>query len=316
MHTLTLFKKDGITMKIKLFTHTDLDGVGCAIILKMYIEDVDAEFCSVSNINERVKEWLEQDCREEYTHLFVTDISVNEEIAKELNSLFVDKKIKINLLDHHETASWLNQYEWARVESETNGVQNSGTDLLYKFLIKEMNFMPNELYSEFVELVRSYDTWNWFLTDNQKAKGLSDLCGIQGLDAFEENMIEKLKIGVIFSPEDEKSIELEKEKRKIYFKRKKSKLIKLELHRYKVGAVFAEQYISELGNILAQENEELDFIAIFTGKRVSFRTVKDNINLGEFCKEHYGGGGHDKAAGMEVSNEILEKIFKIILNAP
>lgn len=300
-------------MKIKLFTHTDLDGVGCAIILKMYIEDVDAEFCSISNINERVKEWLEQDHEEEYTHVMVTDISVNEEIAKELNSRSIGEKMKVNLLDHHETASWLNQYQWARVESETNGEKNSGTDLLYEFLTTNMGFETNALCSEFVELVRSYDTWDWAHTDNQKAKELSDLFGIQGLRAFEENMIRKLKEGIIFSPEDQEAIEIEKEKRKIYMKRKKSKLIKLKMYDYDIGAVFAEQYISELGNILAQENEDLDFIAIFTGKRVSFRTIKENIHLGEFCKEYYGGGGHAKAAGMEIDIQLLQKIFEFVL---
>ena len=41
---------------IKLFTHTDLDGIGCAILAKLaFGEEVDIEYCDYDNINEKVK---------------------------------------------------------------------------------------------------------------------------------------------------------------------------------------------------------------------------------------------------------------------
>ena len=39
---------------IKLFTHTDLDGVGCAILAKLaFGEEVDISYCNYDDINER-----------------------------------------------------------------------------------------------------------------------------------------------------------------------------------------------------------------------------------------------------------------------
>ena len=42
-------------MKIKLFTHTDLDGVGCAILAKLAFENVDIEYCNYDDINQKSK---------------------------------------------------------------------------------------------------------------------------------------------------------------------------------------------------------------------------------------------------------------------
>lgn len=49
-------------MKNKLFTHTDLDGVGCAILAYLAFgrENVDVEYCDYSNIDDKVRglgEW-------------------------------------------------------------------------------------------------------------------------------------------------------------------------------------------------------------------------------------------------------------------
>ena len=42
--------------KIKLFTHTDLDGIGCAILAYLAFgrENVDVEYCDYSNVNDKV----------------------------------------------------------------------------------------------------------------------------------------------------------------------------------------------------------------------------------------------------------------------
>ena len=44
---------------IKLFTHTDLDGVGCAILAKLaFGEEVDISYCNYDDINENVMNYL------------------------------------------------------------------------------------------------------------------------------------------------------------------------------------------------------------------------------------------------------------------
>ena len=40
---------------IKLFTHTDLDGIGCAILAMLAYEDVEIKYCNYDDINEKVE---------------------------------------------------------------------------------------------------------------------------------------------------------------------------------------------------------------------------------------------------------------------
>lgn len=41
---------------IKLFTHTDLDGVGCAVVGKYAYDDqgISIEYCDYHNVNEKI----------------------------------------------------------------------------------------------------------------------------------------------------------------------------------------------------------------------------------------------------------------------
>ena len=60
---------------------------------------------------------------------------------------------------------------------------------------------------------------------------------------------------------------------------------------------------------------EIDFVAMndMSGT-VSYRTVKEDIDLGKDVAQLIGGGGHPKAAGSEFSKEIqlktIEEIFR------
>ena len=88
---------------IKLFTHTDLDGVSCEILGRIaFREDINVTRCNYGDIDNKVEEFLNN--VEEYNKLFITDISVSKKIADKLNSI----SDKVILLDHHKTALWLN----------------------------------------------------------------------------------------------------------------------------------------------------------------------------------------------------------------
>ena len=61
---------------------------------------------------------------------------------------------------------------------------------------------------------------------------------------------------------------------------------------------------------------ELDLVAMINmNGTVSYRTIKDNIDLGKDIAKVFGGGGHPKAAGSQFSKEVqMEIINKIFLN--
>ncbi|MNS83623.1 Oligoribonuclease NrnB [compost metagenome] len=77
------------------------------------------------------------------------------------------------------------------------------------------------------------------------------------------------------------------------------------------GIVYADQYISELGNSLATSNQDVDFIVMIDmgSNKISYRGIKtDKIDLGKFAKS-LGGGGHAPAAGSQIDSKINESLI-------
>jgi len=309
-------KKEGLfIMKVKLFTHTDLDGCGCAIITKMAYKDVDIEFCDYDNVNERVENFYIGSSKNNYDKVFITDISVNEDVAN-IIEYYKDAKYypEIKLFDHHKTAEWLNKYEWVSVsEWLESDVKNSGTSMLN-------NYLKNNPYGiaiyNFSEKVRQYDTWEWKTKYNDiEPKLINDLFQIQGRDLFIHNVIYQFNRNEEFTLSEEDNLLLKSNQEKIdkYINERDKILVTKMLNKHKVGVVFAEQYQSELGNTLSERHPELDYVIIINlSKAISYRTIKDGVDLSVIAKS-YGGGGHPYASGSPIGdytrNEIINLMF-------
>ncbi|WEV83631.1 DHH family phosphoesterase [Bacillus velezensis] len=304
--------------KVKLFTHTDLDGVGCAIVCNHLLNDVEVEFCDYHNIDQKVLEFINNNRFKEYDLILVTDISVNKDLAEKINE--IQSTSKWVLIDHHATAKWLNIYKWANVNDyyikspcEEN-LKTSATSMVYDHLIKFQNNECEEL-SEFVEKVRRYDTWEWSTKYNDThAKKLNDLLYIIG----RENFIKRFSTNpsIYFSDHELHILDIEKFKIKEYISKKEKQLRTLQVLDYSTGVVFADTYQSELGNELAQKNPNLDFIIIIDpgSLKVSYRGVKEKIDLGKDIVAKFGGGGHPRATGSQINQRVIDSVLKLILN--
>lgn len=301
-------------MKVKHFTHTDLDGIGCGIVSKIaYGDDVEIVYCDYHNVNDIVGDYVSSRKYLDYDLTLITDISVDEIKADLLNYIF-NQGNKVVLLDHHSTAEWLNRYEWASVNPlHAENTKSSGTSMLYLYLSDNTNLIGHYL-SKFVELVRRYDTWEWQTKYNDlHAKQLNDLLYIIGRDRFIKRFLDDIK--PTFKPEESTLLELEQEKIDKYIESKSKQIIEEQIYGRKVGVVFAERYSSQLGNVLAERNPHLDLIAIINPSySVSYRTVKDDVHLGEFAKI-FGGGGHPKASGSQVNDDQRKEIIDIIFRS-
>ena len=98
-----------------------------------------------------------------------------------------------------------------------------------------------------------------------------------------------------------------------YIKAKDKQMFTSDLCGKVCGFVFAEKYFSELGNRLCQLHPEIDFVAMIDmNGNVSYRTVKDDIDLGKDVAKLFGGGGHPKAAGSRFSKDVQLKLIKEI----
>ncbi|GAB0168573.1 oligoribonuclease [Lysinibacillus sp. CTST325] len=293
----------------KLLSHNDLDGVGCGILAKLAFQDqVKVRYNSISALDREIEYFL--DNNEQDTFLFITDLSPNEDNERRLNDYYIATG-NVQLLDHHKTAFHLNDYEWGKVLIEDEkGYLTSATSLFYQYLVTHGFIEQKNSITEFVELVRQYDTWEWEKNDNQQARRLNALFFLVSIEEFEEKMLERLKTSEHFDFDEfeKKILKMEEEKIERYIRRKKRELVQTSIGEYFTGVVYAESYHSELGNELGKENVHLDFIAILNmgGKKISFRTIHDHIDVSAIAAE-FGGGGHQKAAGCSLIDEAYEQ---------
>lgn len=307
--------------KIVHFSDKDLDGVSCAILSQIAFPDqeVDSHGVTPYTVNQEVQKFIE----EELTHdmyVVITDVSVNDEVA-----LLIQKKVDQGhafiLIDHHPTALPLaSQYEWANVITEESGKKTSATSLYYDYLVNQAYLTPTGVLSDYVELVRSFDTWDWDATGTVQANQLNILFYMVERDMFVQNVLRRLRgdgsASDQFVFDEVESILIYTEEKRIdEFEQKKLKQMKVfpveidldEPKTFQVGVVFLEQYHSTTGNYLCKNAEMIDFVAMLDpGKgRISFRTIRDEVNLSVIA-QHYGGGGHPKASGCSFTGVTLK----------
>lgn len=312
---------------IKLFTHNDLDGLSCAILacLAYGMDNVSYETCKYEDINEKVTAYIETKDYLNYERCFITDISLSDELAQHIHTLNpreltdgVTLTKHFKLLDHHITASHLNEFNWCHVEdTDQEGVKCSGTSLFFNFLrscqVNSPELLAKPLVAQYTEKVRRYDTWDWAKHEDLEAKRLNDLLYILGKERFLTYWIDRLQndqgdFG--FDATQLLLLELRQNEIDKYIESREEEIITKNILGYKAGIVFADRFQSELGNKLSELHPELDFIAMINvNGGVSCRTSKENVNLGADIAKVFGGGGHAKAAGLPVADEIRELVI-------
>lgn len=246
--------------------------------------------------------------------IYITDIRVNEETAELLN-----KRGNVQLLDHHPTALGLNKYDWCDVVIEdSKGIKTSGTMLFYHWLgmngCLSEELENNKALERFAELVRDYDTWRWSTLGNDGiiCKQVNDLLYLYGRDDFINWCISEIYDEVFprLYAKDEVVLKIKQDEIDRYIEEKNKTMFTSAMCGKVCGFVFADRYVSELGNRLCKMHPEIDFVAMIDidGCTVSYRTVKEDIDLGKDVASLFGGGGHPKAAGSEFSQTIKLKI--------
>ena len=316
-------------MNIKLFTHTDLDGVGCAILAYLAFgkENVDVEYCNYDDVDNKVSRFFLKEIPGEYDKVFITDISINENLA-----VAIDRYAKSglwHLFDHHQTALGLNKYDWCNVLIEAadgSGLKTCGTELFGVYLLMQgmfdrySNTVVNNIL-QFIGVVRDYDTWRWIIMgdDGMNSKYMNDLLDIYGRERFIDIMSTRIYTGFLSITPEERLLLTERAKEiDRYVIQKKEQLIRArDIYGHLYAYVFAERFFSELGNRLCQMTPELDYVVIIdiSNGKISYRTIRDDLNLGTEIAHAYGGGGHAKAAGSTFDREyisglIIKKLFE------
>lgn len=296
-----------------LFTHgADLDGIGCAVLAKLaYGENINIGYFNYDEINNKVENYLRT--ADANSELHITDISVNEDVADKIDC----SEATVILLDHHATSTPLNSRNWAvvRVVNEMN-LMTCGTEMYYYWLCLKGHLNRTSTLDRFVEIVRDRDTWRWATLGEagEICKKVNDLFHIFGKEMFIDWCIKKINGGSFPNLSETEIVVLNLKQKEIddYVKMKDKQLFKTSLCEKPCGIIFAEKYISEVGNKICEAHPELDFVVLINPAGfVSYRTVKDNVNVSEIAKT-FGGGGHPKAAGSQFSDEIKTALIRTV----
>lgn len=298
---------------VKLITHTDLDGCGCAILAKLvFATDVDITYAkSIDNVNsylECIKNPLI------YDSIVITDLSCDEKFFATIPNLL--------LFDHHKTALKLNKFDNALVQVKLNDKFTCGTELFYQYLSDKyaINNIPY-----FIELIRSYDTWDWTKQFGKLPYYLNNLLYIRGINHFVESFTKKLMKNDInelniFSTDDRlllsyKEIEIEKfinDKRQDMYKKE----IVINNQKLIIGICFADCYQSFLGNTLCkEENIDIAIMLNLNKNTCAVRSLNKEIDVSEIIKLiTISSGGHQLAAGGVLDSNITDNVINYIVN--
>ena len=289
-------------MKRLVISHiADPDGVTPIILSKLVFEEFDYILSENKDVNDNVKNNLDK-----YDFIYVVDLNISEELADFIEANYKDK---IMILDHHLSCDNMNKYSFIEVNAKG---KESGTSLYYKYLLNNYN---NDLLNRkstklLVEHVRTMDIYDFSKTSKEEAEKLEMIFKIYGKDKFIDKFYNVIINDLeLYSKEDLNLVELEKGRIKRYIEEKE--FIEISLDNKRVGVVFAERYISELGNYLINKYDYLDYIVLINmDKKISYRG-NGKVDLSVIAKK-FGGGGHINAAGNCLSSGLKEKVIKEI----
>ena len=298
-----------IDKKILLISHiADEDGITPVILAKLVYKEVDVILTNPNEVDEYVKDNIDK-----YEIIHITDLSISEDYAKEIEKDEAKRK-KIKIFDHHETALPLNKYSFAKVVVEESGYKQSGTTLYYKYLLKKSNnkILRKKSTKGLIEQVRLIDTYDFKTDKDKEAINLDYLFSILGRENYIEYFSNYIKENEKFeySKREKFLIKIQKDKIDNYIKQKDKEVIFASIDGYNVALVYAESNRSLLGNYLT-EKYNIDFaIIINISKSISYRG-KDKVDLSVFSS-NYGGGGHKNASGSPLPKDTLQIITKTL----
>ena len=328
--------KPNIDDKVLLLTHIDMDAAGAELLCKWAFKKLTVKHLSNSKMSQGILDYVKYNVEnKEYDMIIIDDISCSIEVADDIDK--IKNSMKIVLLDHHDTAVALNKYDWALVSSglledsfmagrykDISKAHSSGASLMYDYLSYNGVLTATDFIKEITHLIAAYDTWDWnyLLGKDEKYSTLDKLCDIYGLERFVDEMLCRAlmdsTINSLFNGKDIKMLEEYEEKVNEYLDGIKEYLVDSELtldssEKLSVVWCFTTNYLQETFALMKESFPGRDLYLINYGTGIALRTDNQDIHVGNFARERYGGGGHPGAAGFGMSQEIKKKCLEVIL---
>ncbi len=296
-----------------LITHTDLDGIAAAVLAKKSIPDLTSiTYSDYRTIDAYLTHFVTNAKFNSEDLLLIVDISPLPEVCQLLENRIKDGYM-IEMLDHHESRSWIQQYPWAIYNPK-----KCGTTLLYDHLSESDPILKAE-YQEFVLAVEAWDIWLLTSPFRSRGENLHSLFNFIGSDNFIKTFTENANADQ--SPVFTQMLSfIEQKKKRLITSAIEGALTNPLIRIDSLGRTFliaqATDYLSEIAHAILQHPDynDLKYVIIYNPlfETCSVRG-QPNVDVSQIAKK-LNGGGHKQAAGFpfftKKSNE--ETIFKLV----
>ena len=282
--------------KIQIFCHSDLDGiVSYLLICWLYGRKLDYVATTPMKLEKDYDKWLLTSGKTA-DKIYFLDLDVSK-----LGELIDTKSVVI--LDHHKTNLYPFKEAIVRIYNET-----SCAKLIFDTFFKDGKHKLTPAQKTLVALADDWDS-------NTKSTPLSE-----GLNIVYHSMSDKFNSFVEdyykgFEPFDkfkQNTILLYKKHRDEHLCSLKSFVGEVEFDgqkNIKVGALFCEKYVQECCDFLFKKhNVDVAIAVILNQKRIAVRRNSNNttIDVSKFVQRIANGGGHEAAAGGNLTDEFAE----------
>lgn len=279
---------------ITVFTHSDLDGVVSYLVLCwVYGRKLDYVPTTPMKLEQDWNKWIS--LKKEYDRIYFLDLDVSKIGEK------IDQKT-IAIFDHHKTNLFPFKNAITRIYNET-----SCAKLLFESFFKDGK---RELTPKQKTLIALADDWD----SNTKATPLSEQLNIvyhnmsNKFSSFVEDYFEGF---VPFDKFKQNTIILYKKHCKEYLESLNPFIGQIEIDgtEAKVGAVFCNKFVQECCDHLFKDyNVDVSIAVLLDQKRIAVRRHPNNtkIDVSKFVQRIASGGGHEAAAGGNLTEEFIE----------
>lgn len=283
-------------MKVLVLTDSDLDGAGCALLIKWMYSEKDVNVNVVELVGQNyggIIKGLSQTF-DEYKTIFVTDSYIPDDCVDLLD------RPNVYIIDHHaDHVAVKDRYTKANVLVEN--YPSCSKLIMDKFSSKIK--VLNDDRIKFINLINDYDSYTLEFRETLMINAI--------FSAYSRPKVNKLVEA--FYDGNREFNQLEKNAISIYFRKVRKELDNVdvfegELKGYKVISFVVHSAVNEVTHTLLKKYKADVAIAVMLDyNSVSFRRSKTcDCKLNVLASALCGGGGHEYAAGGKITNEFMK----------
>lgn len=298
-------------MKVKLITHTDLDGVGCVLdcFFAFGEDNVDWQICNYDKIDQIVIDEVVNDitvCKR-YDLILIADISPNEPVFWEIDKLGAKN---IWAFDHHKSRAFADRFSFVIFDQS-----RCGAKILFDWFLQRGYLQLNDEtieFSKFIDAINAYDLWDLIDVPN---KSLGDsynrLLHSLGFKGFVN-----LNLNEIIALEQKLRNSLKEKEENIVNDICKNAFQMIDENGRQFVAFLSNGPSPQSGHELLKRYSTARYaVAIqLPTKTVSLYSRSGEYDVSTLAQaRHPKGGGHANASGYRLPENIIHDVIKLIL---